>query len=72
MNMLLVSQNMNNYDIDLPEDVIYRINLAWINDLQTLKEILSKHKQHPIFLDLPNRSEKSEEKIMTLFYTDLL
>ena len=40
MNMLIVSKNMTNYDVDLPEDVIYRINLAWINDLQTLKEIL--------------------------------
>ena len=25
MNMLIVSQNMTNYDVDLPEDVIYRI-----------------------------------------------
>ena len=63
MNMLIVSQNMTNYDVDLPEDVIYRINLAWINDLQTLKEILSKHKQHQIFLDLPiNRTKPPNNK----------
>ena len=61
--MLIVSQNMTNYDVDLPEDVIYRINLAWINDLQTLKEILSKHKQHQIFLDLPiNRTKPPNNK----------
>ena len=63
MNMLIVSQNMTNYDVDLPEDVIYRINLAWINDLETLKEILSKHKQHQIFLDLPiNRTKPPNNK----------
>lgn len=63
MNMLIVSQNMTNYDVDLPEDVIYRINLAWINDLPTLKEILSKHKQHQIFLDLPiNRTKPPNNK----------
>ena len=36
--MLIVSQNLTNYDIDLPKDVIYRINLAWINDLEILKK----------------------------------
>ena len=38
--MLIVSQNMTNYDVQLPKDTILRINLAWINDLETLKNIL--------------------------------
>ena len=61
--MLIVSQNMTNYDVDLPENVIYRINLAWINDLKTLKEILKKHENHQIFLDLPkNRTKPPNNK----------
>ena len=61
--MLIASQNLTNYDIDLPENVIYRINLAWINDLETLKNILEKHNQHDIFIDLPkNRTKPPNNK----------
>ena len=61
--MLIVSQNLTNYDIDLPKDVIYRINLAWINDLEILKKILKTHSQHSIFLDLPkNRTKPPNNK----------
>ena len=61
--MLIVSQNLTNYDINLPNDVIYRINLAWINDLETLKNILEKHQNHKIFIDLPkNRTKPPNNK----------
>ena len=61
--MLIVSQNLTNYDIELPKDTIYRINLAWINDLETLKDILEKHKKHRIFIDLPkNRTKPPNNK----------
>jgi len=61
--MLIVSQNMANYDVTLPDNVIFRINLAWINDLETLKTILQKHKNHSIFLDLPkNRTKPPNNK----------
>ena len=61
--MLIVSQNLTNYDIKLPENVIYRINLAWIDNLETLKNILDKHKNHSIFLDLPkNRTKPPNNK----------
>ena len=61
--MLIVSQNLTNYDVSLPEDVIYRINLAWINDLETLRNILEKHENHQIFLDLPkNRTKPPNNK----------
>ena len=42
--MLLISQNMGNYDLELPKDAILRINLAWCNTLNELKVILSKSK----------------------------
>ena len=48
--MLIVSQNLTNYDVDLPDDVIYRVNLAWINDLDNLKEIIKRHQNNKIFL----------------------
>ena len=44
-----------------PSDVIYRINLAWINTVDELSEILRKHKNHKIFLDLPIRRTKPPE-----------
>ena len=61
--MLIVSQNLTNYDVNLPDDVIYRINLARINDLDTLKNILEKHENHKIFIDLPkNRTKPPNNK----------
>ena len=52
-HMILVSQNMLNYDLMLPKDVVFRINLAWCNTLKELKSILSKNKKLEFFLDLP-------------------
>ena len=52
-HMILASQNMLNYDLMLPKDVVFRINLAWCNTLKELKSILSKNKKSEFFLDLP-------------------
>ena len=52
-HMILVSQNMLNYDLMLPKDVVFRINLAWCNTLKELKSILSNNKKLEFFLDLP-------------------
>ncbi len=61
--MLVVSQNLTNFDVNLPKNTIYRINLAWISDLETLKKILEKHNDHHIFLDLPkNRTKPPNNK----------
>jgi citrate lyase beta subunit len=51
--MIIVSQNTRNYGIPLPDDVILRINLAWVNSLSELKELLEKNNEYSIFLDLP-------------------
>jgi len=51
--LIVVSQNASNYDIELPEDCVYRINLAWCNSLNELENILEKHQKQNIFLDLP-------------------
>ena len=51
--MIIVSQNATNYDIKLPKSCIYRINLAWCESLNQLENILERHQEHSIFLDLP-------------------
>lgn len=51
--MLIVSQNLTHYDFPIPDNAIYRINLAWVNNLEDLSELLSKHSNHKIFIDLP-------------------
>ena len=61
--MLLISQNISNYDILIPADAVYRINLAWCNSLDELKKILKKHENNEIFLDLPiNRIKPPNNK----------
>jgi len=52
--MLLISQNIkNHYNLEFPDDVVLRINLAWCNNLEELKEKLSNEKKAKFFLDLP-------------------
>ena len=52
-DMLLVSQNTENYDIVLPNDTVFRINLAWCNTIKELEEKLSNNKESDFFIDLP-------------------
>ena len=56
--MLIISQNASNYAIPFPDDTIYRINLAWINSMQELQDLLKKYKNQKIFLDLPTKRVK--------------
>ena len=51
--MLLVSQKIGNYDIALPNNVIFRINMAWCNSISELEEKLEKNKNSYFFIDLP-------------------
>ena len=61
--MLIVSQNLTNYEMDIPQDAVFRVNLAWINNLKELEVILEKHRSHKIFLDLPtNRTKPPNNK----------
>ena len=56
--MLIISQNASNYAIPFPDDAIYRINLAWVNSIQELQDLLKKYKNQKIFLDLPTKRVK--------------
>ena len=51
--MRVFSQNISNYNIDIPNDSILRINLAWVNTMDELVSLLKKHESSQIFLDLP-------------------
>ena len=51
--MRIFSQNLLLHDISVPDDAILRINLAWVNHIDELKEILNKYNNYGIFLDLP-------------------
>jgi len=64
--MIIVSQNMANYDIPLPRGCIYRINLAWVNEINELKSLLKKHTNQKIFLDLPVGRTKPPNNKYTL------
>ena len=56
--MLIISQNLSNYNIPVPDDAVFRINLAWVNSMKELEILLKKHEEHKIFLDLPiNRTK---------------
>lgn len=51
--MLIISQNLTNYGIPIPENAVFRINLAWTNSLDELQNLLKKHNKRDIFVDLP-------------------
>jgi len=62
----VISQNIKNYGIEVPSDTILRINLAWCNSIKQLKDILGKHKNNSIFLDLPIKRIKPPNNKYTL------
>ncbi len=64
--MLIISQNLSNYDVVTPDDSILRINLAWIEDLDELKRILKLYSNSNIFLDLPIKRTKPPNNKYTL------
>ena len=51
--MLLVSQNIGNYEISIPDDTIFRVNMAWCNSIPELEEKLTKNSNSKFFIDLP-------------------
>lgn len=64
--MLIISQNLANYEFDIPMNAIFRFNLAWISSLEELENLLQKHQNHAIFLDLPVKRTKPPSTNYTL------
>ena len=55
--MLLISQNLLNYDMEFPKNTVLRINLAWVSSLDKLTKLLDQF-THDVFLDLPTGRKK--------------
>ena len=64
--MLIISQNVTNYDIPINDDAIFRINLAWVDSIDELKQILETQQNRKIFLDLPINRTKPPNNRYTL------
>ena len=64
--MLIVSQNLTNYDIPIPKDAIFRVNLAWCDSIDELKNILKKYSDIEVFLDLPTKRIKPPNNRYTI------
>ena len=64
--MKIISQNIINYGIQVSDDTILRINLAWCSSVKQLKAILEVHKNNSIFLDLPIKRIKPPNNKYTL------
>ena len=56
--MIIISQNLINYGIPIPDNAVFRVNLAWVSSLEKLEEILEKNKENRIFLDVPKNRLK--------------
>jgi citrate lyase beta subunit len=64
--MIITSQNLANYDINLPNKVIFRINLAWCDSIIEFENILKKHKNNNFFVDLPIKRVKPPNNKYTI------
>ena len=62
----IISQNIINYGIEIPNDTILRINLAWCSSVKQLRSILEEHKNNSIFIDLPIKRIKPPNNKYTL------
>ena len=51
--MLLISQNLLNYSMDFPPDVVLRVNMAWVDNLDNLNDTLSQSNLD-FFIDIPS------------------
>lgn len=55
--MLLISNNLRNY-MNMPKEATVRVNVAWVDSLAKLEEILLQNKGYDIFLDYPQGRTK--------------
>ena len=56
--MIITSQNLANHDMHLPEDTVFRINMAWCDSIEEFEDILNRHENNYFFVDLPIKRVK--------------
>ena len=52
--------------MDIPEDTIFRINMAWCDNTEEFENILNKYKNHDFFVDLPIKRVKPPNNKYTI------
>lgn len=64
--MLIISNYLfSKSNINFPDDAIARINIAWIKNVENLKEVLESIK-HDIYLDYPQGRTKPPRPVISL------
>lgn len=64
--MIITSQNLANHGMNLPEDTVFRINMAWCDSVEEFENILNKHKNNFFFVDLPIKRVKPPNNKYTI------
>ena len=52
--------------MDLPDDTVFRINMAWCDSISEFEQILTQHQNHNFFVDLPIRRVKPPNNKYTI------
>ena len=63
--MLLISNNVQRY-MQIPEDAVVRVNMAWVPTIALLESIISANRERVVFLDFPEGRNKPPKPILTL------
>ena len=64
--MIIASQNLANHDMILPDDTVFRINMAWCDSIEEFENILNRHKNNYFFIDLPIKRVKPPNNKYTI------
>ena len=64
--LIITSQNLVNPNMIVPENAIFRINMAWCDSLDEFKSILARHQNHEFFVDLPVKRVKPPNNKYTI------
>src|SRR5579863_7114744 len=66
MKIIIVSNHLfQTTHVEFPDDIVVRVNLAWMKDLATAKKTLAGIK-HDIYLDYPQGRSKPPRPTLTL------
>jgi len=63
--MIIVSNNLQKY-MALPNDSVIRINMAWVNTVEELEQILKTNEDKDVFLDYPQGRTKPPTPVIAM------
>lgn len=64
--MLVISNHVKTLGLPLPKDVIIRINIAWLQSLEQLENIILENSEHAVWVDYPTGRTKPPVPLLTL------